>query len=82
MPLDFDLESEVKDDIQVPRDYRVIFHNDDYTEFHFVIYVVMEVFSLPYDSAEMFAASVHKSGNNTVGVFRYEIAEMKTHEVM
>lgn len=60
-----------------PRKYAVIFINDDYTPFDFVISLLMEVFRKTMHEAEVVAKAVHETGKGVAGVYTHEIAETK-----
>lgn len=69
-----DVSGAVCNDIQAPKDYRVIFFNDDYTTMEFVVQVLMSVFHKSADEAELLMRTVHKNGSAVVGVYTYDIA--------
>lgn len=60
-----------------PPKYRVILHNDDYTPMDFVTMILQKIFNYSYQQAEVLMIKVHFAGKGTVGVYPYEIAEMK-----
>lgn len=60
-----------------PRKWTVVFVNDDYTTFDFVIAVVSEVFRKTHEEASKFAMQVHTQGRANIGVYTREIAETK-----
>ncbi|ROR41121.1 ATP-dependent Clp protease adaptor protein ClpS [Caminibacter pacificus] len=73
--LDNDLE------ILLPKLYRVILLNDDYTTFDFVIEILKSVFNKTEEEAINLTLKVDREGSATVGVYPYEIAEMKVNKV-
>jgi|GEM_PF-99353 len=86
--LEHNQESDLADDVsvsdnppRVPRMYRVILHNDDYTTMEFVIWVLTEYFSKSEAEANQIMLNVHKQGKGLCGVFTFEIAETKIHLV-
>ena len=64
-----------------PTLYKVLLHNDDYTSMDFVIDILMNVFHKSLAQAEQIMIQVHKEGKGTCGIFTYEIAETKVHQV-
>ena len=64
-----------------PTLYKVLLHNDDYTSMDFVIDILMNLFHKSLAQAEQIMIQVHKEGKGTCGIFTYEIAETKVHQV-
>ncbi|MBQ6079271.1 MAG: ATP-dependent Clp protease adaptor ClpS [Muribaculaceae bacterium] len=64
--------------IEEPRQYKVIFHNDDFTTMEFVTHVLQQVFSKPADVAVALMMKVHREGQAVVGVYSYDVAMTKT----
>jgi ATP-dependent Clp protease adaptor protein ClpS len=76
-------EGEVKDEqeLQEPKLYRVILHNDDYTTMDFVIGVLISIFHKPAAEATRIMLDVHKKGKGICGVYTYDIAATKARQV-
>ena len=72
-----------KDDIKLitPKLYRVILLNDDYTTFDFVIDILKIVFKKSEEEAINLTLKVDREGSASVGVYPYEIAQMKVERV-
>ncbi len=66
----------------VPKRYRVVFHNDDYTTQEFVVYVLMRYFHKTESEARHIMLTVHVKGAAVAGVYTRDVAETKTQEVM
>lgn len=64
-------------DVQTPRRYRVLLHNDHYTTMEFVVEVLLEVFHKPSAEAHQIMMQVHRNGAGTAGVYVKSIAESK-----
>lgn len=65
-----------------PDMYKVLILNDDYTPMEFVVYVLERFFSMSPQHATQIMLMVHRRGVGVCGVFTYEIAETKVHQVM
>jgi ATP-dependent Clp protease adaptor protein ClpS len=70
-----------KPQLQEPKLYRVVLHNDDYTTMDFVVQVIMAVFHKPAAEASKIMLDVHKKGRGAVGVYTRDIAETKVSQV-
>lgn len=70
-----------KKKVQLPKKYKVLLHNDDYTTMEFVIFVLQSVFHKPLNEAERIMIEVHHKGIGVCGVFTHEIAESKAKKV-
>lgn len=63
--------------IEEPRQYKVIFHNDDITTMEFVTEVLRRVFNKPADEAVTLMMRVHREGQAVVGIYSYDMAMTK-----
>lgn len=63
--------------IEEPRQYKVVFHNDDFTTMEFVTEVLRQVFSKHADEAVALMMKVHREGQATVGIYSYDVAMTK-----
>lgn len=63
--------------IRVPKQYRVIMHNDDFTSMEFVVEILIDIFHKEPMEAERLMLTVHESGRAAVGVYPYDIAVTK-----
>lgn len=71
-----------KQAVKPPAMFSVIFVNDDFTPFDFVIAVLMKVFQKSESQAEMIAGEIHKKGNGVVGQYTKDIADTKKDMAM
>lgn len=60
--------------IMLPPEKDVVFYNDDYTTMEFVVDVLISVFNIPRDRAEVIMQTVHAQGSAVVGTYTYDIA--------
>ncbi len=76
-------KTEVQSDIEIllPKLYKVILLNDDYTTFDFVIEVLKTIFGKTEEEAINLTLKVDREGSAVVGLYPYEIAEMKVNKV-
>lgn len=63
--------------LQEPRRYKVIIHNDDFTTMEFVVMVLKQVFFLSEEHAQALMLKVHHSSYAVVGIYTYDIAVSK-----
>ncbi len=79
----FSEETIVKDTEQpdLPKQYKVVIHNDDYTPMEFVVEVLMDVFRKDEVTATQIMLNIHHQGKGICGVYSYEVAETKVVRV-
>ncbi|MXO87084.1 ATP-dependent Clp protease adapter ClpS [Altererythrobacter aurantiacus] len=65
-----------------PSQYKVLLLNDDYTPMEFVVMVLKRFFKMDLEEATRVMLHVHQKGVGVCGVFPYEVAETKVHQVM
>jgi ATP-dependent Clp protease adaptor protein ClpS len=70
-----------RQDLEPPRMFKVLLHNDNYTTMEFVVQVLMGVFVKPRDEAVQIMLSVHHNGLGLCGLYPCEIAETKVEVV-
>ena len=72
---------EEQTDLQEPKMYKIILHNDHYTTMDFVIKILVEVFHKPLAEATKIMMNVHQRGRGVCGVYTYNIALTKVYQV-
>jgi len=77
---DVKLDEKIKQKIEEPRRWKVVFLNDDHTPVEFVIGVLTEVFRHTQETAKKITLEIHNEGSGIAGVYTYEIAEVKSVE--
>ena len=70
-----------KTEIEEPKMYKVMLHNDEYTSMEFVIHVLMKFFGKAYDDAHGVMLRVHNDGVGLCGIYTFEVAESKSAKV-
>ena len=76
-----DVRLKSKPDLDEPKLYRVIMHNDHYTTMDFVIEVIIKVFNKPAAEATKIMLDIHHRGKGICGIFTYDIAATKVASV-
>ena len=69
-----------RDKVAPPRQYNVIFHNDDVTTMDFVVYVLETVFSKSRSVAVVLMLKVHNEGSAIVATYSLDIARSKADQ--
>ena len=64
-------------ELQLPKKYKVLLLNDDYTPMEFVVVLLMKFFQLSSEAATAVMLQVHFQGKGVCGVFTRDIAETK-----
>lgn len=70
-------EPETRTQVQLPRKYKVVLLNDDYTPMDFVVEVLKHFFRLNEETAVQVMLQIHVQGKGVCGVFTRDIAETK-----
>ena len=69
--------NEIKNEIQKPKLYNVIIHNDDCTPMDFVVEILQEIFQKEESDAYRLMLQVHNLGSCICGAYSNDIAETK-----
>ncbi|MFI3272829.1 MAG: ATP-dependent Clp protease adapter ClpS [Pseudomonadota bacterium] len=67
----------LEEKIKLPRKYRVLLHNDDYTTMDFVVAVLVNIFRKSEAQATAIMLAIHEQGVGECGVYTHEVAETK-----
>jgi len=73
--LAFDLE------LEEPKMYKVLLHNDDYTSMDFVVDILTTIFHMNHLQAEKIMLQIHDQEKAICGVYSFEIAQTKVQQV-
>lgn len=77
---DVQLDEKIKQKVQEPVRWKVLFLNDDHTPMEFVIELLVQIFKHSQDTARDLTIKIHTEGSAVVGVYSFEIAEVKAVE--
>lgn len=75
-----DVAIQSTEDVEVPRKYKVLLLNDDYTTMDFVVDVLHDIFRRSEEEAIQIMLAVHENGMGVAGVYVKSIAEAKIAE--
>ena len=78
--LDAGIVEEIR--IKVPRKWKIIFHNDDFTPMDFVVSLLEAVFNKNAEDAAVLMQTVHDEGRAVVGLYTKEIADTKVLQAL
>ncbi|MBR0503521.1 MAG: ATP-dependent Clp protease adaptor ClpS [Paludibacteraceae bacterium] len=76
------VKERTRTNLQEPHDYVVIFHNDDFTTYDFVVKVLKVVFRKSESEAVKLTVQVDTEGQAIVGHYSYDIAVTKTNKAI
>ncbi len=79
---DDDVVVEERQKTAVPKRWRVVFHNDDYTTMEYVVMALMQFFHKSEAEAFHLMLTVHKKGSAVVGLYPRDVAETKVDLVL
>lgn len=74
------LDEKLKVIIQEPKQWKVIFLNDNSTPVEFVMQLLTQIFKHTEITAKDITMQVHETGSGIAGVYSFEIAEAKAVE--
>jgi ATP-dependent Clp protease adaptor protein ClpS len=74
-------EIETSLELEEPKMFKVLLHNDDYTSMDFVVEVLMSIFHKSAMEAEKIMIQIHEKGMGVCGIYSFEIAQTKAEQV-
>lgn len=78
---DGELKVESEQEVEEPRMYKVILHNDHYTTMDFVVEILIKIFRKAVSEATRLMLEVHEKGQSVCGIYSYDIAVTKIAQV-
>ena len=75
-------QSETKPQVEPPRMFKVLLHNDNYTTMDFVVFILTNIFHKSEEDAVQIMVNVHRKGIGLAGLYQYDIAETKMQTVL
>ena len=79
--IDYEEELDYATELEEPKMFKVLLHNDDYTSMDFVVEVLMGIFRKNYSQAEQLTMEIHEKQKAICGVYTFEIASTKVQQV-
>ncbi len=76
-----DLEADYALELEEPKMFKVLLHNDNYTSMEFVVEVLMGIFRKTQLQAEQLMLQIHEKDKAVCGVYTFEIAQTKAQQV-
>ncbi|MGM0557133.1 MAG: ATP-dependent Clp protease adapter ClpS [Myxococcota bacterium] len=77
---DVAVEKKKKEKTKEPPQYKVLFHNDNYTTMEFVVRALETIFNKSPAEAAQVMLHVHNTGSGVAGVYSRDVAETKVHQ--
>jgi ATP-dependent Clp protease adaptor protein ClpS len=74
------IDEKIKQKVQEPKKWKVVFLNDETTPMDFVVGVLTETFKHTQETAKKITLEIHTEGSGIAGVYSFEIAEAKAVE--
>ena len=74
--------TESKTQLEKPKMYKVVLHNDDFTTMEFVVFVLNSVFKRSEAESLVIMMKVHNEGIGIAGIYPFDIASMKSDKAM
>lgn len=77
---DVQIDEKIKQKVQEPKRWKVVFLNDEVTPMEFVVGTLVEIFKHSQETAKDITLEIHNSGSGIAGIYSFEIAEAKAVE--
>lgn len=74
------IDEKIKQKLEEPKRWKVVFLNDDSTPMDFVVGALTEIFKHSQETAKAITLEIHTQGSGIAGVYSFEIAEAKAVE--
>ena len=70
-----EIKEEIK--VEIPKKWKILMHNDDYTTMEFVIQILVDIFNKNEKEAEKIMLDIHLNNIGLVGTYHKDIAFTK-----
>jgi ATP-dependent Clp protease adaptor protein ClpS len=77
MSTEAQIDEKIKINLQPPKLWKVIIHNDDKTPMEFVIELLTSIFKHNEQTARDVTMEIHNTGSAVAGIYSHEIAEQR-----
>ena len=77
---EINVKERIKDVVQEPGKYKVIFANDNETPMDFVVGLLVDVFRHSNETAKELTMRIHEKGSAVVGVYAVSYTHLRAHE--
>ena len=77
--IEYGTDTEIE--LEVPKKYKVILLNDNYSTVDFVVEILIQIFKKNSQEAIDITMHIHDKGEGVCGVYTYEIAHTKVAQV-
>lgn len=75
-------KGKTKSESYIPKKYKVVIYNDDFTPMDFVVEILIYIFQKRYQQAVTIMMEIHKGTKAIVGIYSYDIAHSKAGRAM
>lgn len=79
---DIKIDEKIKQEITLPKKFKVIVLNDDATPMDWVIQLLVSIFKHSQETAKQLTLTIHNEGSGIAGIYSYEVAEQKSIEAV
>ena len=71
------IQEQTNINVTMPKMYKVILHNDDFTPMDFVVFILRKIFKKSEIEATKIMMTVHKNGKGVAGIYPRDVAMTK-----
>ncbi|MCI8402959.1 MAG: ATP-dependent Clp protease adaptor ClpS [Lachnospiraceae bacterium] len=76
------MQEKVRTGMRLPRQYRVLIYNDDFTPMDFVVEILVQIFDKDLEAAVELMLSVHHGSYAVAGIYPRDMAQTKAAEAV
>lgn len=82
MGTEINIKEKSKIKIHLPKNYKAVMYNDDFTTMEFVVEILVGIFHKSLEEATTIMLDVHEKGKGVAGIYSYDIAKTKVKNAM